>query len=199
MAKESPPAITLRDPVTGKTADLSDEQGVRLLLAAVVERLAATSAWEDKLPDDSTERVAAQILRKGPGIKAALGIVKDAETLHAILNGTDLEEDVRALPKPKKGETQIGLLGDDALEKLCEDVIEALTMLWPTFRDSIEKAEGTEAKKATAGISFVPETNDADAYIKVVAETKVTSKEITRTSKVRRLESGRHQLELWAS
>lgn len=199
MPKDSPPAITLRDPVTQKTASLTDEQGVRSLLVLVIERLAATSAWEDRLPDDSTERVAAQILRKGGGLMKALAIVKESKTLHAILAETELAEDIKAIPKPKAGEKQVGLLGDDALKKLCEDVVEALTMLWPTFRDSIEKAEGLEPKKAVANISFVPETDDADAYVKVVAETRVSTKELNRTSKVRRLKSGRHQLELFAS
>lgn len=199
MGKESIPAIALWDPATDKRADLNDDQGVRALLVGVIERLAASGAWEHKLPKDATERIGAQILRKAGGLMKALAVVKEAETLHAILDGTDLQKDIAAVPKPKKGEKQVGLLGDDALEKLCEDVVEALSMLWPTFRDSIESSEGKEPKKAVVSCSFVPETEENEAYVKVVAETRVSTKELTRTSKVRKLQSGKHQLELFAS
>lgn len=199
MAKEPTPSITLRDPKTKKTADLSDEQGVRALLAVVIERIGANGAWQNRLPQDSTERVAAQILRKAGDVGRALGIVKNAETLHAILEGTDLEEDIAETPKPKRSEKQVGLIEDDALRKLCDDVNEALGLLWPVFRRSIEESEGEEKKKATISCEFVPETDDADAYIKVIAETKVTTQEITRTSKVRKIGGGkRPQLELFA-
>ena len=199
MAKESIPAITLWDPVADKRADLNDEQGVRALLVGVVERLATNDAWEHKLPQDATERIGAQILRKAGGLMKALAVVKEAETLHAILDGTDLAKDIAAVPKPKKGEKQQGLLGEDALEKLCEDVVEALTMIWPTFRDSIERSEGKEPKKAVVSCAFAPETEENEAYVKVVAETRVSTKEISRTSKVRKIKGGKHQLELFSN
>lgn len=199
MAKESIPAITLWDPVADKRADLNDEQGVRALLAGVIQRVAKDDAWKKKLPQDPTERIAAQILRKAGGFVETVVLMKDADSLHAILEGTDLAKDIAAVPKPKAGEKQIGLLGQDALERLCEDVIGALTLIWPTFRDSIERGEGFDPKKAAVAISFVPETDNAQAYIKVLAETRVSTREITRTSKVRRLKSGQHQLELFGS
>lgn len=194
-----PPALTLRDPETKKTADLSDEQAVRGLLAEVINRISKDDTWKNGLPKDSTERVAAEILRKAETRAKALAIVKEAETLHAIFQGTGLEEDMKGVPKPKKGEKTRGLFDEKALEKHLDDVAEAVRALWPTYRQSIEESEGTEKKVATVKVEFVPETDDADAYLKVVAETKVSTSEITRTSKVRRLTSGRHQLELFDS
>lgn len=196
---KKPPALTLRDPVSDKKAELSDDQGVRTVLSTVVQRIGPSDTWRSRLPKDSTERVAAQILRKADNVGAALEIIKKAPTLHAILKGTEIEDDVAKIPKPKKTEKLIGVTDEKGLELLKDDVGEVLTILWPTLRDSIEEACGEESKKATVAISFVPETEKADAHFRTVAETKVTSREVTRTSKVRRLNTGRYQLELFKS
>lgn len=194
---KGPPALTLRDPVSEKKAELSDTQAVRTLLVSIINRIGPSEIWRTRLPEDSTERVVAQILRKCDGVAAAIDTVKKASTLLAIFQGTELEEDVKKIPgAKKKTERLVGLTGEKGFALLVEDVTETFTDLWPDFRRHIEKGEGLEGRKASIGISFNPETDAADAHFSVVASAKIASKELTRTSKVRKTKDG-NQLELF--
>lgn len=199
MPKNPAPPITLRDPHTEKAVELSDEQGTRGLLVEMMTRIDGDGVWRERLPDDSSARVAAQILRKADGLGPALAIVKDAETLAAIFEGTDLEEDTSGLRSGKTTEKLRGLLDEKAREQLADDVREAVRGIWPTWQQQIESTEGEDKKTASVKIEFVPESDDADAYTKVVAEMKVSTTETTRKTKVRRLRGGRWQLELFGS
>lgn len=201
MAKKTAlPQITLEDPKTGKTASLTDEQGVRALLAGVVERLGADSVWKIRLSEHQTERVAGELLRKYDNLTRALEAIKTAVSIHELLMGTSLEADAAAAPGAQKTTGPVDAVsGNDAVEKLAEDVGETVRELWPHFRREIEKTEGLAGKSATVKIVFVPETDEADAYIRVTAEMKIATAEVTRTSKVRDLGRGKRQLELWSS
>lgn len=199
MSKKSTPSITLTDPVSKKSAELRDDQAVRALLVAVLARLEEGGTWRDRLPGDSTERVCAQILRKADSPGQALALVREASTLAAIFQGTDLEEDASGLRNKGTTEALPGLLDDKARDQLVSDVAESVKLIWPTYKAQVESGQGEEKKAFSVKVEFVPESESADAYTRVLAEMKVSTTETTRTSKVRRLRGGRWQLELFAT
>lgn len=192
-----PPALTLRDPVSQKKAELSDDQAVRTLLVSIINRIGPAGVWKTHLPKDSTERVVAQIMRKCDGVSPAIETVKKAATLAAIFEGTELEEDLKKVPAAtKRTEKLVGVIGEKGFALLLEDATQAFTDLYPEFRRSIEKAQGEETKTATVVVVFHPETEAADAHFSVDASTKISTKKITRTAKVRKQKDG-YQLELF--
>lgn len=196
-AAKKPPALTLRDPVNQKKAELSDDQAVRTLLVSIMNRIGPAGVWKTHLPKDSTERVVAQIMRKCDGVSPAIETVKKASTLAAIFEGTELEEDLKKVPTAtKRTEKLIGVIGEKGFALLLEDTTEAFTKLYPEYRTSIEKAEGEETKTATINVVFHPETEASDAHFSVEASTKISTRKITRTAKVRKQKDG-FQLELF--
>ncbi len=196
--RKKAPAITLRDPVSEKKADLTDDQGVRTVLVNVINRIGPADVWRSRLPDDSTERVTAQILRRCDGVAAALDLIKKALTIHEIFQGTELEEHLKKIPK-KITERLVGVTGEEGRDLLLADVTATFLGLWPKLEAEILEGEGEKSRQATITIKFFPESQRNDARFDTEGTTKAGTRVITRTSKVAKLKGGRFQLELFKS
>lgn len=181
-----------------KKAELKDDQAVRSLLVTVINRIGPAEAWRSRLPDDSTERVVAQILRRADGVAKAVDLIKNAPTVHPIFEGTEIEEDLKKVPK-KQTERLVGVTGEAGRELVRSDVLETFLEIWPKFEREILEAQGEKSKSATLKIVFNPETERADAHFAIKADTKAVTQERTRTSKVRNVKGKGWQLELFKS
>jgi hypothetical protein len=191
-------SITLTDPVSNKEARLDDPMAVRQLLAGVVERLSDGEQWKGRIPKDSTERVAVQIIRAAGGIEKALDRIKLSETLESVLVGTDLAEDVKK--GSKKGDrptAQVPLAIGTELRHVASDVEATIGDLWETFRARVEATGGEKSQTIVARVVWHPPTPNREGYIGVSANLSISTRKRTRTGVVSKKRGGAVQFALF--
>ena len=191
-------SITLTDPVSKKEARLDDPQAVRQLLAAVVARLSDGDRWKGRIPKDSTERVAVQIIRAAGNIDLALDRIKLSESLEGVLFGTDLEGDLKgAKKKGDRPQTQVPLAIGTELRHVAQDVEDTIGDLWATFRQRVEATDGEKSQTIVARVVWHPPTPNRDGYVGVSANLSISTKKRTRTGVVTKKRGGAVQFSLF--
>lgn len=164
----------------------------------MIERISGSTPWQERLPEDATERVAAQILRKAGNAVAALAVVREADTLIAVLDGTDLSEDAKA--RGSKGDGPLGQVALNLEEELGTartDAGEVIGELWTYFRKRIEATGGEVSQTITVTVTWNPPSENRDGFIGTSARMTVQGKKITRTGRVERKRGGNYQFALF--
>jgi hypothetical protein len=174
---------------------------VRAVLLDLVARLSITGAEVDET--NPSEMVAVEILAKaGESVVQAGKLIRDAETLAEIFEGTSLHD--IAADTSTKGDRpmkQIPLPKGKDLELTKGDAGEVIEELWGTFRNQIERTAGEQSQTIGLTITWHPPTGNRDGYVGVHANTTVKSRKKTRTGTVTKRGRGKtasHQFNLFA-
>lgn len=188
------------DRETGKEAALNDPQAVRNLLTDVCTRLGRHGAPHDT--KDSTEVVAKEILGKAGGTIDAVKLIRDAESLAEIFEGTSLAKATQEIStKGDRPAKQIPLARGEDLELTQGDAGKVIEELWQTFCGRIEASEGEQSQTISVTVTWFPPTANRDGYIGTHANMNLKGKKITRTGQVTKKGRGKtatHQFNLFA-